>query len=121
MIELLFWGLFVPLFLTIVVEGLLAWLFLKDKHDIIKVILVQCMTNPALNLIIYINRVYGGIDEVLLTVLLEIVVVIVEAVIYQKQFSYKNAKKAWWFSIVANAVSVGLGLLLFWAMGLLNN
>ena len=121
MIELLFWGLLLPLFLTIVVEGLLSWLFLKDKHDIIKVILVQCMTNPVLNLIVYLNRVYGLVDEVVLTVLLEVVVVVVEAVIYRKQFSHKNVGKAWWFSIVANAVSVGLGFLLFWMMGLLNN
>ena len=116
MVSFLWWNLVIPLTLTVAVEGLLAWLVLKTKHDVVTVILAQCITNPVLNFCLVLNASFGYFSGVWLAVCLEIVVMVAEAEIYLRCFSIKNRGKAWGFSVGANVVAVAMGLFLFWIM-----
>ena len=100
--------------LTVLIEWGLSCLFLHSKFDRRLVVLVQCLTNPALNVLLLINYYFGDLHQVFLIVALEFLVVIIEAIIYQK--GIRDAKiNPFGLSLFLNLASLGAGLLLsFW-------
>ena len=108
----MFRSLLIPLVLTVVIEELVACLFFRSKNDLLIVLLTQCITNPAINLLIFLFRTNGVKDLMMIIVLLEIMVVIVEMVIYVKNLSDNNKNKSLPLSLVANSVAflIGLGM-----------
>lgn len=103
-IALLLWA----LGLTIVVEGGLAWLTLRSWEDLKLVVLVQCLTNPALNTLLLINDYFQITNRTALLIILEVIVAVVEALIYRKGLETKI--NPFVMSISLNLVSVAVGL-----------
>lgn len=103
----------VPLLLTIIIEGLVAGVILRDWRDMVVVALTQCITNPMLNLILVLCRGFGISDLIVVIVLLEIVVIIIEFLIYRRNFRVENKGKSLVVAVLANVVAVvGGGVLL---------
>ena len=120
----------IALAITIIIEELVGLFFFNPKTHALIIALVQCLTNPLLNLILFWLRFLhkadfiGGANlegytfsYIILIILLEIVVIFAEAKIYLTQFpnnNRKNAnsnsrKKIYTFSIVANLASAVVG------------
>lgn len=99
------------LILTIAIELLVAIIIgVKDKLDLINVILVNILTNPLLVSIVNIVNIYSKnitISYIVLAIL-EIVVVFVEGLIYKKYLKY-NKVNAINLSIVLNICSYFIG------------
>lgn len=94
--------------LTIAVEGGLAWLILRYREDLELVILVQCLTNPAVNAILLVSDYFGLDGRMELIIVLEVIVVVVEALIYRKGLETKF--NPFVLSIILNLASVMTGL-----------
>lgn len=79
------------LLVTIIIELLVALILkVKDKKDILNIILVNTMTNPLLvSLTVYItyNRIFNIIASI---AILELLVVIIEGFTYKKVLKYKK-------------------------------
>lgn len=79
------------LLVTIIIELLVALILkVKDKKDILNIILVNTMTNPLLvSLTVYItyNRIF---NIVLSIIVLEFLVVLIEGFTYKKVLKYKK-------------------------------
>lgn len=96
--------------LTIIIEWGLSRMFLKSKSDRKVVILAQIITNPALNLILFLNYNFFSINRILLLTILETIVVIVETLIYKNYFSKKGKVNPFLLSLILNTASVLIGL-----------
>ena len=73
------------LLITIVVECGIAFILGYRKRDLLNVLLVNILTNPLLNsLVIYVNVYYGLKYRNIVLYILEVIVLIVEGMIYQK-------------------------------------
>lgn len=94
-----------PLGFTVLVEFLTALPFkLKPyKH----VILINLITNLAMNVLIY-ALFLGGVSTVWITPLLEVVAVVVEYSYYKRKYQDQSKKKLLLYTILANALSWGL-------------
>ena len=104
-------GLSFALLLTILIEWGLSFLFLHSKTDRQLVILAQCLTNPALNLLLLINNYFGAFSRIILIIILELGAVIVEAIIYKK--GHISTKiNPFFLSLLLNCTSVCTSLLL---------
>lgn len=112
MIAFLFQLIIMPLLITVVVEVLLAYVLLKDKDDCKIVVLAQCMTNPVVNAVMIADYYFERRESLLLLLLLEVGAVLAEAIAYRKYFGKSDLKRAIWFSIVANATSFSVGIVL---------
>lgn len=102
------------LLLTLVIEGSTAYLLgLRTGRYMLAVAAINVSTHVALNYLILVLR-YLGIDTTfMLVAALEVVVVIVE----WQLLVYAFREPKWRFlaiSILGNAASFAIGLLLFW-------
>ena len=103
----------VSLISTIIIELLVAFLLkVKNKKDFLNIILVNILTNPLLvMLLLYINIRYGLLYRNILVYPLEIIVVIVEGLVYKKYLDYKKIKPIL-LALILNASSYIFGLLI---------
>jgi hypothetical protein len=113
MIEYLKWSA-LALLLTIVVEGIVAWLFgLRSRRELLTITLINVITNPLLNYLITVNSSLRLISQTnILIWCLEVIIVFAEwrpLVWVLKQ----NSQKMLLLSFVMNACSYGAGLLIF--------
>ncbi len=96
--------------LTLLLEGVVALLFRLRGREILWFFLVNLLTNPA---VVYLNLLFSTLfpdgTPFLWQIPLEIGVFALEGVLYRVGASLR---RSWLFSLVANALSYGLGLLL---------
>jgi hypothetical protein len=102
------------LILTIAVEILIALLLgLRRKTELTAVLLINLITNPALNFLLALNNQYRLIHQTtILTLCLEVLVVFIEwkLLVYALRL---NNKKAFVLSLSMNAASFLAGLIIF--------
>lgn len=105
----------ISLLLTIVIEGIAAVCWgLRSRKELKLVLLINVLTNPAAVLVHWLVQVYVGGASLPVQIVIEIVVVTVEAWIY-RSFAEENGfqiKRPVLFAIVANGLSWGIGGLL---------
>ncbi len=100
------------LLLTIIFEVVIGLIIgIRNKKDILNIILVNMLTNPLVTsiptaLLFYFSPLVGNIS----LVILEILTVIVEGFIYKKVFMYKRINP-YLISIILNGCSYLLGLI----------
>jgi hypothetical protein len=101
------------LILTILIEVGVARLFgLKEKKELLTVVLVNVITNPLLNYLILVNAYFHLIGQSqILILIIEALVVLVEWRILVWALS-QRAKKMFLLSLVMNACSFLVGLFL---------
>lgn len=92
------------LFLTLLFELSVAAVFKVKGKDLLLLVLVNILTNPAAVLF----SVLTG-NRIIIQLFIEAVVILTEGWYYKK---YSSIKKGFLFSVVANVVSYGLGLIL---------
>ena len=98
---------------TLLVELVISLLLkVKDKKDIMNIILVNIMTNPLLVILtVYINIVYGLKYRNILIYPLEILVVLSEGLVYKKYLNYKKINP-YLLSLILNTSSYLIGLII---------
>lgn len=101
----------ISLSLTIALEFLFAVLVgIRNKKDLLLLILVNILTNPPTVLIYYLLAFYTSWNKWLIQIPLEILVIFVEATYYK---SYgKEFRRPFLFSLLANMFSYGIGIIL---------
>lgn len=105
-------GLFYALGLTVLIEWGLSCIFVRAKTDRQIVILAQCITNPFINAVIIVNGFFNFIDPIVLLIILELSVIIIEAIIYQKAFSKQTTMNPFLLSVILNIISFSTGELI---------
>lgn len=98
--------------LTILIEWGLSFIFLKNKKDRKVVILAQIITNPTLNFVLLLNAYFFGANYYLLLSILEIAIIIIEAIIYKNYLSKKVKVNPSLLSLLLNTASLSIGLLI---------
>ena len=80
------------LVLTILIETVLAILLkVRDKKDLLNIILANSLTNPLVVVSsLYFNLFYGMVGRNISLIFLEISVVFVEGIIYEKFLKYRK-------------------------------
>ncbi len=103
--------LLISLSCTLIIEVLTALaLKVRDKKDIINVVLVNILTNPLLvSLSLYINLEFGLKWRKILIIPMEIIVVLVEGLIYKKYLKYNKINPII-LSLIPNAMSYIIGI-----------
>ncbi len=101
--------LFTGLFLTLLFELSVAFLWKVEKSDIKIVILANVVTNPLVVLLYYLALCHGVASWWIIAIL-EVSAVVVESICYKYKTNIKNSTI---FAVIANAVSYSLGLLIF--------
>lgn len=99
----------IALGLTILIEWGLSFIFIKNKKDRKVVILAQILTNPALNFLLLLNYNFFKLNDILLLVLLELLIVVIEGLVYKNYFNQKPKINPFLLSIILNAVSFLVG------------
>lgn len=98
------------LLLTIIIELVVGFILgIRDKKDIINIMLVNVITNPIVvitPIIVYLR--FGYKFEIITLIILEILTVIVEGLIYRKTLRY-NKMNLILFSLILNACSYFIG------------
>ena len=112
-------SLFLRIVLTIAIEQAIAWLFRFRNNRVLRLILVvnlftQIGLNVALNVIAYYG---GGLAFIFLLIPLELIVFIVEAIIYARSLPRRSSgqikgRTAVAYALVANIASLALGWML---------
>ncbi len=99
--------------LTLVLELLMSFILkVKDKYDYLNIILVNILTNPILvSLSLYINIHYGLSAKKILIIPMEIIVVLIEGLIYKKYLKYKRINP-FIFSFILNLASYIIGAII---------
>ena len=107
-------NLIVALVLTVVLEVLIAILFnYRKKSEISIIVLINIITNPLLNYLLAVNNYFNWLSvNIFILILLEIIVVMIEWLLLRYAIR-KNPKKLFLLSLVMNATSFIVGLLLF--------
>lgn len=77
---------------TIIIEIIVGLLIgIREKKDILNILLVNVLTNPlVVSIPIYVLVKYGYNEQIISLVILEVLTVIVEGFIYLKTFNYKK-------------------------------
>lgn len=104
----------ISLLLTLLIEWFVTFCWgLRGKKAFLLVTLVNIVTNPAAVLTYWLYRVYCAGTSMVVQVIIEIVVVVVEALIYRSFAGEKDYKirRPVVLAVVANAFSWGVGLL----------
>ncbi len=102
------------LFLTLIIEGSIAYLMgLRGRDYVLAVALINVITHPILNYLLFVLGYLNINASLMLIVLLEILVVIVEWRLLV--YIFRSPKTRFLItSILANTASFLAGLLLFW-------
>ena len=96
---------------TLIIEIGIAFIIKYRGKDLLHVLLVNILTNPLLNsVIVAINYYYGLKARNISLLILEILVVIVEGIIYQKYLN-RRVINGYLLSIILNVSSYVIGLL----------
>lgn len=103
----------ISLFLTIIIELLLALLIrVKNKDNLSTIIWVNCLTNP---IVVFLTNISLFLNNILITnlilYLLEIIVVPVEGYLFRKNLKEMKIN-AYTFSLYLNVLSFSCGLLI---------
>lgn len=95
--------------LTIIIEAVLARLLFKVSlfEDFIYIALVNIFTNISLNLILYMFNLYFYV------LILEIIVILVEFILYKLYWKEKKVLELFLFSFILNFDSYIFGVLFF--------
>ena len=97
------------LLITIVIEEIIAFILKYRKKDLINVLLVNVLTNPLLNsIIVAINFYYGLHYRNIALGILEVMVVIIEGMIYNKYLERRKIN-GYLLSLILNLGSFLLG------------
>ena len=111
--ELLF-ALAISLILTLAFEIgiflLILFIRKRNKKDLLLVVLVNIITNPAVVLLYWLAALYTDWNLIMIKIPLEILAVLTEGYYYSKYG--QDFKRPYLFSITANAFSFGIGVLL---------
>ena len=111
MINALF-RLLLMLALTIIIEGCVIGLFFRNWRFVYYSLLCNLLTNPAMNLILMFLPFFLGFQYYpFLLILLELTVVLIEAYIYKILCRF-HTEKAFFVSLLVNAISYGIGTFL---------
>ena len=117
----LLYALGISLTATLILETgffLLAWALDKNcvllikahvKKDIILVVMVNVVTNPAVVLLYWLAALYTNLNTIFVSAALEISAVLTEGYYYNKYG--RGFKRPYLFSVAANAFSFGVGVL----------
>ena len=100
-----------PLLRTVLIEGISAWLIgIRNRKDLILIVLVNVFTNPLLHLLARIFRTVlsGKTASVLVLAVLELLVIITEGWIFQKGSEMSHPYR---ISFILNMCSLTGGLL----------
>lgn len=101
------------LLLTVIIELIIALILgVRNKKDIINIILVNVITNPIVVMsqtLLYIK--FGYNIEMIGIAILEVLVVLVEGLIYKKVLNYKKINPIL-LSLILNALSFLIGELI---------
>ena len=101
----------VSLILTLALEtGFFLLTGKRDKKDLILVVLVNIITNPAVVLLYWLAVYYTDFSHVLIKIPLEIFAVVTEGYYYKKYG--RDFKYPYIFSLTANLFSFGTGLII---------
>lgn len=103
-------GMIICLTLTVIIEIVLAIVFgLREKKDIINVILVNFITNPIVSTVpFFFNIFYGLYYRNIVLFILEILTVIIEGFVYNKYLSFKKINP-YMLSLLLNVGSYFIG------------
>lgn len=99
---------------TIIIELLFAYLFLriKNKSDLLVVLLVNTMTNPLVVSISYIVNYFLGLHaRNIILVILEILAFLIESLFYKKNLEYKKINP-FMVSLILNFASYFIGCII---------
>ena len=98
--------------LTVVIEVLLALLFkYRKKKEIITIIVVNIITQGLLNLIMGLfDYTMGGLVWVFVFPILEILVFVIELIVYLIAFKDHSKGKTFGYTLLANFITMALGL-----------
>lgn len=98
------------LLLTIIIELVVGLILgIRNKKDIINIILVNVITNPIVvitPIIVYLR--FGYKFEIITLIILEILTVLIEGLIYKKTLKY-NKINLILFSLILNICSYSIG------------
>jgi len=99
------------LVLTVVLEtGFFLLIGKRNKRDLLLVVTVNILTNPVVVSLYWLAILYTNANPIIITMALELLAVFAEGYYYKK---YGQAfPHPYFFSIVANIVSFGIGLLI---------
>ena len=105
------WTLLISLGITIILELAFALIFkVRRVHDLLLIVVVNIITNPAVVLLHYLLVQRAGLPQILVVILLETTAILVEG-FYYKRYA-ENVNKPFVFSLGANAFSYFTGLLI---------
>ena len=111
MSTVVFAALAASLALTIAIEsGFSVLIGIRNKKDLLLVIMVNVLTNPIVVLLYWIAVYYTNWNTVLVIIPLELFAVLTEG-FYYKKYAQK-IKRPFIFSIAANAVSYSIGFII---------
>ena len=98
------------LLFTIIIEIILAIILkVKDKKDILNILLVNIMTNPiVVSLPVFINIRFGLFERNITVLILEIFTVLIEGKIYSKYLKFKKINP-YALSLILNLCSYIIG------------
>ena len=98
------------LLFTIIIEIILAMILkVKDKKDILNILLVNIMTNPiVVSLPVFINIRFGLFERNITVLILEIFTVLIEGKIYSKYLKFKKINP-YALSLILNLCSYIIG------------
>lgn len=98
------------LILTIIIEVIIGLILkIKNKKDILNIILVNIITNPiVVSIPVYINIKFGLLERNISLIILEILTLFVEGFIYKKVLNYKKINP-YLISLILNMSSYLIG------------
>ena len=100
---------------TIIIEVIIGIIVgIRDKKDIVNIILVNILTNPiVVSLPIYIMMRYSMKARYYVLIILELLTVVVEGIIYSRVLKYKKMN-SYLIAIILNIGSYFIGEVINW-------
>ena len=97
--------------ITIILEISLAYILkIKDKKDLLNIIIINFITNVSLNSFIFIYYILSK-KLIIHILILEITIIIIEGTFYKKKLKYKRINP-YLISLILNIVSYSFSLLI---------